>query len=185
MRPRSCVLLTPPLVEPVSLGEVRAQLRLTADQTEDDTFLLGAVATARRLIERRLGVSLVATRYRATWAAGAKLLELPNPPLLQDADHPLQVHVGGELLEAGEFTADADLRPAELELDIPADGICTVTYWAGVAPGAGIAPQLRSALLLYVGHLYANREATSGDVPGEVPMAFETLLASESVTGGW
>jgi hypothetical protein len=48
-----------------------------------------------------------------------------------------------------------------------------------------IAPQLRSAILLLVGHLYANREATTADGIGELPMAFEMLLASESSTGAW
>lgn len=182
MKPRSCVLLTPPVVEPVSLAEVRAQLRMTPDQTDEDAFLLGAIATARRLIERRLGISLVATRYRATWPAGVVVLELPNPPLLLDDDHGITVTVDGQ---AADFNVDADLRPAELELETPADGTVVVTYWAGVAPGTGIAPQLRSALLMYVGHLYSNREASSTEPPAAVPMAFETLLASESVNGGW
>lgn len=182
MKPRSCVLLTPPIVEPVTLAEVRAQLRLTEDQTDESEFLLAAVATARRLIERRLGISLVATQYRATWPAGAKVLELPNPPLLMDDDHGISVTVDGV---AADFSVDADLRPAEITLDKQASESAVVTYWAGVAPGTPIAPQLRSALLLYVGHLFNNREATSADAPAVVPMAFEMLLASESVTGGW
>ena len=185
MKPRSCVLLTPPVVEPVSLAEVRAQLRMTSDQTDEDAFLLAAVATARRLIERRLGISLVATRYRATWPAGAAVLELPNPPLLVDEDHALVVAVDGDELAGTAYTVDADLQPAEIELDTPASDPVVVTYWAGAAPGEPIAPQLRSALLLYVGHLYNNREASSQDAPAAVPLAFETLLASESVTGRW
>ena len=184
VKPRSCVLLTPPVVEPVSLAEVRAQLRMTSDQTDEDAFLLGAVATARRLIERRLGISLVATRYRATWPAGATVLELPNPPLLVDIAHFVTVQVDGD--DVG-FTVDPDLQPAEITLDASADAAVVVTYWAGAGPGQSIAPQLRSAILLYVGHLYNNREAvlTSGMNAFELPMAFETLLASESVNGSW
>lgn len=182
MKPRSCVLLTPPVVEPVSLAEVRAQLRMTSDQTDEDAFLLGAVAAARRLIERRLGISLVATRYRATWPAGATVLEVPNPPLLLDNDHGISITVNGQAVD---FSVDADMSPAEITLEAPASGDVVVTYWAGVAPGAGIAPQLRSALLLYVGHLYNHREASSTEAPSAVPLAFETLLASESVNGGW
>lgn len=185
MKPRSCVLLTPPVVEPVSLAEVRAQLRMTSDQTDEDAFLLGAVAAARRLIERRLGISLVATRYRATWPAGATVLEVPNPPLLVDPDHALVVAVEGDELAGTDFSVDADMSPAAITLEAPASGDVVATYWAGVAPGAGIAPQLRSALLLYVGHLYNHREASSTDAPSAVPLAFETLLASESVNGGW
>lgn len=140
------------------------------------------MAAARRLIERRLGISLVATQYRATWPAGATFLELPNPPLLLDDDHGMSVEVDSQ---AADYTVDADMRPAEVVIQHAADGPVAVTYWAGVAPGTPIAPQLRSALLLYVGHLYVNREAVSADAPREVPMAFETLLASESIHGGW
>jgi len=46
-----------------------------------------------------------------------------------------------------------------------------------------IAPQLRAAILLYVGHLYVHREAVTSESVNELPMAFETLLASESVSG--
>jgi hypothetical protein len=42
-------------------------------------------------------------------------------------------------------------------------------------------------MLLYVGHLYSNRESViaTGAQPVAIPMAFETLLASESVSGRW
>ena len=181
MKPRSCVTLSEPESEPVSLSEIRDQLRLTSDQTADDDFLLAAAATARRLVERRLGVSLAPTRYRATWPAGATFLELPQPPVLVDQLHPLTVTVGGNLLAASEYELDADMRPAELTLDSTPAAAVQVTYWAGGA----LAPQLRSAILLYVGHLYIHREAASTDGIREVPMAFETLLASESVNGAW
>jgi len=60
-----------------------------------------------------------------------------------------------------------------------------VTFWAGTAAGQPIAPQLKSAILLYVGHLYIHREAVSDSAAVALPMAFETLLASESITGAW
>ena len=65
MKPRSVKLLTPPTVEPVSLADVKQHLRLMPDQTDDDLYIVQLVAAARRLIERRLGISLVATQYRA------------------------------------------------------------------------------------------------------------------------
>jgi len=182
VKPRSCVVVTHPTVEPVSLAEVRAQLRLTDDQTDENAFLLGAIAAARRLIERRLGISLVATQYRATWPAGVTVLELPNPPLLLNDDFGISVTVDGL---AADFSIDADLVPAQITLESGPNDSAVVTYWAGAAPGGPIAPQLRSALLLYVGHLFNNREASSSEAPREVPLAFETLLASESVTGVW
>ena len=182
MRPRSCVVVTPPTVEPVALSEVRDHLRLTADQTEHDAYLLGLLATARRLVERRLGVTLAPVQYRAKWPAGAVVLELANPPLLTGEDYPLAVTVGGDAVAEEDYELDGDRRPAELELGSPATGEVVVTYWAG----GQLAPQIRSAILLLVGHLFAHREAvTTEAAPVEVPMAVETLLASESVTGVW
>lgn len=182
MKPRSVKLLTPPTVEPVTLAEVKQHLRLMPDQTDDDLYLMGLVAAARRLIERRLGISLVATQYRAKWDAGAVVLPLVAPVLV-NVDYPLSITVDGDALASGDYELDADA--SEIELDTAATGEVVATYWSGVVPGQPIAPQLRAALLLYVAHLYANREAASTDAPAEVPMAFETLLASESVNGGW
>lgn len=182
MKPRSVKLLTPPTVEPVSLSEAKHHLRLMDDQTDDDLYLVAQIQAARRLIERRLGIALVASQYRSKWDAGAVVLPLVGPVLV-DEDYPISVTVGGEALDETDYELDADT--SEIELDQAAGGDVAVTYWAGVLPGQPIAPQLRAAILLYVGHLYANREAASTDAPSEVPMAFETLLASESVTGGW
>ena len=60
-----------------------------------------------------------------------------------------------------------------------------MTYWAGVATTNEIPPQLRTAILLFVGHLYAHREAVSEDGATELPMAVDMLLASESITGAY
>lgn len=182
MKPRSVKLLTPPTVEPVSLADVKQHLRLMPDQTEDDLYLAAQISAARRLIEKRLGVSLIASQYRAKWDEGAVVLPLVAPVLVGEA-YPLSITVGGVALAAADYVLDED--SSEIELDSAASGEVVVTYWSGVAPGVAIAPQLRAAIMLYVGHLYTHREAASIDAPDEVPMAFETLLASESVMGVW
>lgn len=184
MRPFSVKLLTPPTVEPVGLSDVKQHLRIMPEQTDDDLYLMQLVAAGRRLIERRLGVSLVATQYRSKWAAGAVVLPLVGPVLTGEA-YPLAVTVGGVALASSAYELDDDT--SEIELDTAASDEVSVTYWSGVAPGEPIAPQLRAALLIYVAHLYSNREAvtTDGSQPAEIPMSFETLLASESVHGGW
>ena len=185
MKPRTVRLLTPPAVEPVSLSEAKAHLRIMDEQEDDDALIAGLIATARRLIERRLGISLIATQYRAKWPAGTMFLELPNPPVLVAQAYPIAVSIDGAALAAGDYELDQDATPAELELDERPTGEVSVTYWSGVAPGGLIAPQLRSALLLIVGHLYAHREAATTEAVGELPMGVEVLLASESVNGSW
>jgi uncharacterized phiE125 gp8 family phage protein len=183
MRPRSVSVLTPPIAEPVTLYEAREHLRLSPDQTDDDSLVLGLLATARRVVERRLGQTLTATQYVATWTESPEVADLPYGPVLVDEDHALVVEADGDVVSSGSYEIESDVSSITFT-SVPA-GKMVVTYWAGAVPGSAIAPQLRSAILLLVGHLYANREATTADGIGELPMAFEMLLASESSTGAW
>lgn len=219
MRLRSCAITTAPVVEPVSLSEAKAQVRLMPDQNDDDRLLMGLISTGRRLVERRLGVALVLTQYRANydneeppidWRLASSFMPsltiastqyraalgiqqpfvvLPNPPVLVDNTHPLTVAVDGVTIDPSTYHVDTDAVPAMIRFDsvplVPAKGTMTVTYWAGPAANQPIAPQLRSAILLYVAHLYAHREAATTEGVDELPLAFETLLASESASGVW
>jgi uncharacterized phiE125 gp8 family phage protein len=184
MLPRSVVVVTQPTVEPVTLSEARLHLRLSADQTDDDRLIASLISTGRALVEKRLGVSLVKRRLRATYSGEGNVLELPSPPLLLDVDHELEITADGVAVSEAAYEVDSDSRPATVTLSTPQNLPMVVTFWAGGQP---LAPQLRSAILLYVGHLYSNRElvVTDGSQPAELPFAFETLLASESVTGVW
>lgn len=195
MRLRSLVVVTQPTVEPVSLAEAKAQLSLLPDQSDDDNLIVGQIATARRLAEQRLGVALAPQQLRARWepsidgwrvsadGVGRPVIYLPRTPVLTGSGYPVALDVDGVAVSSSTYTVDADAgeirfstRPAVAD-----SGTLTVTYWAG--PAGRIAPQIRSAILLTVGHLYANREATSADRLMELPLAVNALLASESVTG--
>jgi len=93
------------------------------------------------------------------------------------------VDVDGTTVSSSTYTVDADageIRFTSTPNVIPTSTL-TVTYSAG--PAGRIAPQVRSAILLMVGHLYANREAASADRLAEVPMAVSMLLASASTSG--
>ena len=185
MKPRTLRILESPEAGPVTVEDVKLQLGIPEALEDHDAMLAGMIATAARLVERRLGITLQATQYRAKFGPGVRLLELPAPPLLLDEEYGITVEVDGEAIAASGYELDEDARPAEIVLDEPAGEEVVVTYWGGVPEGGSIPPQLRSAILLYVGHLYAHREATTQDATAEVPLAFETLLASESVSGGW
>ena len=197
MRLRSMVVATQPTVEPVSLAEAKAQLSLLPEQMDDDELIVGHLAAARRLVERRLGVALAPQQLRARWepsedgwlraadGAGPRMLRLPRVPVLTGGAYPVAVDLDGVAVSSSTYAVDADegtIRFSTSPNVLPA-GTLTVTYWAG--PAGRIAPQLRSAILLIVAHLYAYREAASADKLYEVPMAVETLLASESVSGRW
>lgn len=185
MKPDTIKVLAWPMVEPVTLSEAKAQLGMMPDQVEHDRILLDKIAAARRLIERRLGITLVATQYRAKWADAPAVLHLPNPPLLISEDYPLSIEVEGVELAPSAYAIEEDATPATVTFSQRPTGKVVVTYWGGVAPGMPIAPQLRSAILMYVVHAFDNRGVLADNSAVELPQAFETLLASESVNGGW
>jgi uncharacterized phiE125 gp8 family phage protein len=199
MRLRSVVVTTQPTVEPVSLTEAKAQLSLLPEQTDDDSLIVGLIAAARRLVERRLGLALAPQQIRARYeldgdgwrragiGSGPTVLELPIAPVLTGNTYPVVVDVDGVAVSPSTYSVDSDSLPGFLRFSsaptVLDTSTLTVSYWAG--PTGKIPPQLRAAILLYVGHLYVHREAVSAERADRVPLAFETLLASESVTGRW
>ena len=185
MKPDTIRVIEWPLVEPVTLSEAKAQCGLLPDQTEHDRFLLDKIGAARRLVESRLSVSLVATRYRATWRSGAAVLHLPAPPGLIDEGHPLTITVDGDAVSSEAYDVDQDAFPAAVTFTTAQTGKVVATYWAGVAPGQPIDPMARSAILAYVNHQFENRGVMNTEGGGELPQAFETLLAACSWNGGW
>ena len=199
MRLRSLAVATHPIVEPVSLSMAKAHLSLLPEQEDDDTLIVSMLSTARRLIERRLGVALAPQQLRAKFDAtdgtgwsrgpdnvGPVFLRLPVVPVLTGGSYPVALDVDGTAVSSSTYTVDADAGQIRFSSAPQMSDLTTltVTYWAGQAT---IVPQIRTAILLYVGHLYANREAViaTGAQPVAIPMAFETLLASESVSGRW
>jgi uncharacterized phiE125 gp8 family phage protein len=184
MRPDTVRKIEEPALEPVSLAAAKAQLGMTAEETQWDAFLIDKIGTARELIEARLGRTIIATRYRAKWATNPGELTLPHPPLLVDEDHPLTVTLDGAAVAGGDVETDADAWPAKVT--IPSEtGAVVVEYWGGLPPGSRISRKLHSAILLYVTHMFENRGVLAQDSSVELPQAFETLLAAESHNGGW
>ena len=187
MRPDTLVVTdTEDGVEPVSLLEVKAQLGLMPEQTDFDALLAGQVATAREFLESRLGRSLVLKKYRAKWKrpSGPKFV-LPRPPLVVDEDHELLVTVDGDELAGTEYEVEVDAMPAYIQLDAAPSGEVVIEYWAGPTAAQPVSRKLKSAILLYVVHLFENRGVLAANSSVELPQAFEALLASESHTGGW
>jgi hypothetical protein len=184
MKPDTVRKIEEPAIEPVTLSDAKAQLSMTAELVEFDAFLMDKIATARELVEARLGRAIVATKFRAKWATNPRTLTLPNPPLLIDGDHPLVVTRAGQPVDAGDLVVDADCWPGTVK--IPAgSGAVVAEYWGGLPPGARVSRKIHSAILLFVTHMFENRGVLARDSTVEVPQAFETLLAAESHTGGW
>jgi uncharacterized phiE125 gp8 family phage protein len=197
--PISTVPVALPAVEPVSLAEAKAQLRILPDFTDDDALVMGLVATGRRIVERRLGITLMATQYRATfadpldllsnrhesnWWGWSDTLELANGPLLVDGSHSVSITSAGTTVDPASYVVDTETRPGRIRLSNPGNNSqLVVTYWAGQASPQTVPPTLKSAILLMVGHLWAHREAVVEGTMSELPAGVEMLLACETQTG--
>ncbi len=181
--PDNIAVIVAPVVEPVSLSDAKAQIGLLPEQDEHNFLIAQKISAARRLIEQRLGITMVATKLRGVWRQCPRVVSLPAPPLLVDTDHPITVTVDGEAVPSGELEVDADVLPGEITFVMPRPGKLIVEWWAGKAPGFILCPMLQSAILMYVDHAFRNRGVLADDQTVILPVGFDDLLAASSWSG--
>lgn len=175
----------PPAVEPLTLVETRAHLRL--DGEDEDALLLGLIAAARQYLERETGLSLIAQGWRLCldrWPDDG-ILPLAHGPvravtsvIVYDGEGaPQAVPLDGHLL-------DGEARPARLWLrDVPQPGQALngieVDFEAGLAAtGADVPDTLKRAMLLHVAAMFAFRGVVAPDAqPAVVPPGYDRLIA--------
>jgi len=183
-----------PILSPISLEDVRAHLRI--DHTDEDPTLQLYIDAATGYLEGATGI-LGRALVTQSWAQAYPLFTDPIllPLGLQPVEAVTAINyydeagvagVVGDTLyrlvqaEAGpriERTTDA-LWPATAVRD---DAV-TVEFVAGQAPAAVAAP-IRQAMLLLVGHWYAQRETAAAGNLAEVPYAVTALLINHARIG--
>ena len=150
-----------PAAEVVSLGELKAYLRL--DTADEDALLAGLLRSARAMCEAYVRVWLVQRGALET----APVLPLPGARLagapvgavsLVEALYP---DGPSAVLGTGQFTLtlDADQSGRIATSDQTATRV-RVTYTAGLATDwNGVAEPLRQGIVRLAAHLFANRDA--------------------------
>ena len=179
----SGVLLNAPAIEPVSLAEAKAFLRIEHD--DDDDVIAALIAGARIYIEAQTRRALITQSWRLTrdaWPQTGRIAVRPAP--LQSIEA-ARVHDGGgepiELDVEGFFVdaAGSELvfapwlmpqpgRAAGIELD--------VTLGFGDA-AVDVPEPLRQAIRLLVGHWYENRGLVAAGPAPLLPMTVPAMLA--------
>ncbi|MDD3029973.1 MAG: head-tail connector protein [Alphaproteobacteria bacterium] len=193
-------LVTPPAVEPLTLTEAKAHLRL--DTSADDALIGTLIAGARQWAERYTGRAFITQ----TWALsvdripsdrderdgmvdgaigsldGLRALNLPRAPLqtvtgVQTFDNDDTAHT----FSADNYYVDTAHEPGRIVLrsgavwpyaERDANSI-VVTYTAGYGAAASDVPApLRTAIAGIVAHSYQNR----GDANAVVPASVRALL---------
>jgi uncharacterized phiE125 gp8 family phage protein len=177
------ILTTPPAVEPVTLAEVKAHLRV--GHADEDALLSGLIVSARRVLEQQSGLCLISqgwSCFRDSWPVGHSL-ELPLSPVIALGD----VKVYGEddtaaAIDPAHYFLDNVSRPPRLVLrdgriwpppGRAANGI-EIEVTAGFGTAASDVPQqLREAILLMVAHWYGSR----GDSEVRMPLSVAAIIA--------
>jgi uncharacterized phiE125 gp8 family phage protein len=159
------VLLTPPAVEPLSLGEVKQFLRVEHD--DDDTLIEALIAGARIHVEAQTRSALIAQTWRLVLDAWPRSKIIPVLPAPLRTLLAARVYLDGDTAQTvaiGDFGIDRVSQPGVLI--VPA-GMPTPTRASGgieidVELGYGAAPgdvpePLRQAIRLLVAYWYENR----------------------------
>lgn len=184
--PVTYTLTSGPAAEPVILVEVKKHCR--EDDTGQDQLLAALVQAAREKVEGDTGRQLVSATVRERFDCFPEdgPIRLSLAPV-QSVTSVAYVDADGDsqTLDAADYRVDAESEPARIE---PAYGeawpaaqevvnAVTVTYLAGWATAAAVPQSLKQAILLLVGHWYANRETVVvGTISGPLELAYQSLI---------
>jgi uncharacterized phiE125 gp8 family phage protein len=181
------VLTSDPAVEPVTVAEAKAHLRV--DGSAEDTLIASLILTSRLHVETALGVALVTQSWRLLldeWPPG-KDVALPLRPV-QAIDEVRVISAAGDptIVAANNYLVDVAGTPPRLvrngagwpQPGLPANGI-EIDFTAGYGEAAADVPApIRQAILLLVAHWYEHRAPIeAGGADTAVPMAVSELLA--------
>ncbi len=179
----SSILVTPPALEPVSLAEAKAHLRI--GHVDEDAMISRLIIAARRHVEAHTGLGLIFqgwTHFRDDWPEGG-VVELPLSPVIAVT----QVKTWGEddvaaSVDPAHYYIDRISQPPRLLLRGSrvwarpgriGNGI-EIVLTVGFGAAAGDVPaELRQAILDLLAHWHAQR----GDVAETaLPLTVATVI---------
>jgi uncharacterized phiE125 gp8 family phage protein len=174
-----------PALEPVTLAQAKAHLRVT-HESEDD-LIEGLIRAAREAVEGQTGLALIEQKWRLVldrWPRGGvvKLLRYP----VSDVDALTIYGSDGVpvVIEPERYGVDRVSQPARVQAEMPAvnaralNGI-EIDFTAGYGTDGTAVPEgLKLALLVLVGHWFEMRGSFGPDEqPVSYSAQFERLIA--------
>ncbi|MCG6122778.1 MAG: hypothetical protein MEP57_08725 [Microvirga sp.] len=180
------ILVAAPAVEPVSLAQARAYLRLDDPEapSAEDGLIESLVVAARLAVEAATRLKLIAQTWRISIAAqpASRAIRLPLAPVASIAE--IRVFDGAGLasvVEPDRYRLRRGAQPplVELEPGFPsATGGIEIDVEAGFGPDAGSVPApLRQAIRALVARWHENRGDGRGDVDAALPSDVALALA--------
>jgi uncharacterized phiE125 gp8 family phage protein len=174
-----------PAVEPVTLTEAKAHLRL--DHVSEDDLLAGLIRAAREEVERATGLALIDQDWRLAldeWPAGGAVLLAVHPVKAVTSVTAYGSEGEASLVDPATYQADTLSRPARVHFGgepkaLRAMNGIEIDFAAGFGEaGTDVPDLLRRAILLLVAHWYEFRAGFGpGDQPVGYPAGYERLIA--------
>jgi uncharacterized phiE125 gp8 family phage protein len=179
----SLQLVTPPAVEPVTLAEAKAHLRV--DFSDDDALITTLIAAARQQAE-----TLTKRQFcTATWKLNLDRFpyygcftnyDYPPPSGIVVPKAPVASITSIQYLDMGStlqtmsssyYATDLACEPARITpifgqiwpITLPQIGAVSVTFVAGYGVAAAVPEGLKAWIKIRVGSMYANREEISSE----------------------
>lgn len=198
MQYRSLTRATPPAVEPVTLAEAKAHLRV--DASSDDAYIVTLITAAREWVEQYLDRTLVHTQWVMRFDSfppdGTHDIELPRPPMATAGTATAVVltftaeNGTTSAYSTASYRVDRDGTPGTVKAlygqtwppHLRDDNAISVTWWAGYgASGTSVPAAIRHAILMLVGHWYDGSRSgvVMGSISKEVEFGVKSLLDSQ------
>lgn len=196
MQYRSLTRQTGPAVEPVTVAEAKAHLRV--DTSDDDTYIGTLITAGREWCEQYLDRTLVNTQWVMRFDSfppdGTHDIELPRPPMATAGTTTAVAltftYENGTTAtySTASYRVDRNSTPGAVKTlygqtwppHLMDDNAVSVTWWAGYgAAGSSVPAAIRHAILMIVGILYEKRAAAESGSLNEVPFGVKSLLDSQ------
>ena len=186
----SAILLSGPAVEPVTIEEAKAFLRVEHD--DDDDVIAALIAGARVHVEAQTRRALITQSWRLVrdaWPSAGRVPVLPAPLRALTAARIFRLDGTAQTLDAAAFTADKSNAPGWITYSgtPPAPGRMAAGIELDVTVGYGdtvedVPADLRQAIRILVSHWYENRGLIAlGSGIAVLPKTVAALLASYRV----
>lgn len=193
MQYRSLTRATPPAVEPVSVSEAKAHLRV--DISDDDSYISTLITAAREWCEQYVDRTLINTQWTMRLDSFPYEIELPRPPIAMSGTATavsLTYTLGDDstaTLSTTAYRVDRNstpgvvrqLRAGTWPANLDDYNAVAVTWWAGYgASGTSVPAAIRHAILMLVGHWYESRSSVlTGSISKEIEFGVKSLLDSQ------
>ena len=175
--------VSPPSVEPVSLDEVKAYLRI--DGTDDDALLTRLIEAARERAEEYTRRAFITQEWDAVYDdVTADYIELPRPPLISVTGVYYTTDAGEQTLATSAYYVDSISEPGRVILlasgwpSRRSKAGLRVRYSAGYGAAASSVPgPIRQAIITAVGDWFeACGSVAVGEAVNELPSGAKATL---------